>query len=243
MTEAEQVMKRCQIGTRNYEEANNLHADCYRVIGKLLAEHAMREVQRLGQEIEQAPVWIDAGNLKRLKKGDVLRVFRKGQEYYSAFRFDGLLQECDYTYDGDAPFVWLEVGMATLDKIVYTKKDFTTGAVYADRGDRVELFQPALEEALAQPEQEPVSDDIASILACRNMLDAQPVPPRTWVGSGDLEDSNAYLTTPQRKPLTNGEIYTAYITATNQTLRATDERLAFAFARAIEAAHGIKENT
>ena len=47
----------------------------------------------------------------------------------------------------------------------------------------------------------------------------------------------------QRKPLTNGEIYTAYITATNQTLRATDERLALAFARAIEAAHGIKENT
>lgn len=44
----------------------------------------------------------------------------------------------------------------------------------------------------------------------------------------------------QRKPLTNGEIYTAYITATNQTLRAQDERLALAFARAIEAAHGIK---
>ena len=52
-----------------------------------------------------------------------------------------------------------------------------------------------------------------------------------------------YTAPPQRKPLTNGEIYTAYITATNQTLRATDERLAFAFARAIEAAHGIKENT
>lgn len=43
----------------------------------------------------------------------------------------------------------------------------------------------------------------------------------------------------QRKPLSNGEIYTAYITATNQTLRPQDERLAFAFARAIEAAHGI----
>ena len=39
----------------------------------------------------------------------------------------------------------------------------------------------------------------------------------------------------QRKPLTNGEIYTAYITATNQTLRPQDERLALAFARAIEA--------
>jgi hypothetical protein len=55
----------------------------------------------------------------------------------------------------------------------------------------------------------------------------------------------AHNTTPpaQRKPLSNGEIYTAYITATNQTLRPQDERLALAFARAIEAAHGIKENT
>jgi hypothetical protein len=34
----------------------------------------------------------------------------------------------------------------------------------------------AIKEALAQT-QEP--DDIASILACRDMLDAQPVPPRT----------------------------------------------------------------
>jgi hypothetical protein len=46
---------------------------------------------------------------------------------------------------------------------------------------------------------------------------------------------------PKQEPLTNGEIYTAYITATDQTLRPQDERLAFAFARAIEAAHGIKE--
>ena len=37
MTEAEQIMKRCQAGTRNYEEANNLHAACYGIIGKLLA--------------------------------------------------------------------------------------------------------------------------------------------------------------------------------------------------------------
>jgi hypothetical protein len=38
-----------------------------------------------------------------------------------------------------------------------------------------------LEERLAQPApvQEPVADDIASIIACRDMLDAQPVPPRT----------------------------------------------------------------
>jgi hypothetical protein len=38
MDEAEQIMKRCQAGTRNYEEANNLHAACYAVIGKLLAQ-------------------------------------------------------------------------------------------------------------------------------------------------------------------------------------------------------------
>jgi hypothetical protein len=37
----------------------------------------------------------------------------------------------------------------------------------------------ALKERLAQPEQEPAGDDIASILACRDMLDAQPVPPRS----------------------------------------------------------------
>lgn len=46
----------------------------------------------------------------------------------------------------------------------------------------------------------------------------------------------------ERVPMTNGEIYTAYITATNQTLRAQDERLALGFARAIEAFHGIGVN-
>ena len=38
--------------------------------------------------------------------------------------------------------------------------------------------------------QEIEPDDIASILACRNMLDAQPVPPRTWVG---LTDEDLYV--------------------------------------------------
>jgi hypothetical protein len=38
MNEAEQIMKRCQAGTRNYEEANNLHAACYGMIGKLLKQ-------------------------------------------------------------------------------------------------------------------------------------------------------------------------------------------------------------
>ena len=58
-----------------------------------------------------------------------------------------------------------------------------------------------LRNRLAQPKQEPVAADIASIIACRDMLDAQPVPPRilmmpqatppaaqrTWVGLTDEE--------------------------------------------------------
>jgi hypothetical protein len=39
--------------------------------------------------------------------------------------------------------------------------------------------------------QEPVSDDIASILACRDMLDAQPVQ-RTWVGLTNEERLKLY---------------------------------------------------
>ena len=37
-------------------------------------------------------------------------------------------------------------------------------------------------------------------------------------------------------PLSDGQIYTAYIEASNQTLRPQDERIAIAFARAIERA-------
>ena len=56
----------------------------------------------------------------------------------------------------------------------------------------------AIKEALAEHAmketqrlgQEIEPDDIASILACRDMLDAQPVPPRTWVG---LTDEDMYV--------------------------------------------------
>jgi len=49
-------------------------------------------------------------------------------------------------------------------------------------------------------------------------------------------------TTPQqRKPLTDEAIATVYWGATGQSLRPQDNVLAHKFARAIEAAHGIKE--
>ena len=95
-------------------------------------------------------------------------------------------------------------------------------------------------QALAQPEQEPVAW-VAEAVCDGQYIDGRPR--KIWWECNKGVGTAFYTRPPQRKPLTNGEIYTAYITATNQTLRATDERLAFAFARAIEAAHGIKENT
>jgi len=57
MIEAEQIMKRCQAGTRNYEEANNLHAACYGMIGKLLAQRTWVDLtqQELDELDEQSP--------------------------------------------------------------------------------------------------------------------------------------------------------------------------------------------
>ena len=59
---------------------------------------------------------------------------------------------------------------------------------FAKRVEEKALADHAMQEVqrLGQ-EIEPVADDIASILACRDMLDAQPVPPRTWVGLTDEE--------------------------------------------------------
>jgi hypothetical protein len=55
--EAEQIMKRCQRGTRNYEEANNLHAACYGTIGKLLAQTEQDHIPDARKMVtEQEPV-------------------------------------------------------------------------------------------------------------------------------------------------------------------------------------------
>jgi hypothetical protein len=87
----------------------------------------------------------------------------------------------------------------------------------------------ALKAALELPEQEPVAcphrDEPRGCYRVRCQLGRKCVEP-------------LYTRPPRREwqELSNGEIYTAYITATNQTLRPQDERLALAFARAIEAA-------
>jgi hypothetical protein len=97
-----------------------------------------------------------------------------------------------------------------------------------------------LRTRLAQPEQEPVNADIASIIACRDMLDAQPVPPRTLM--------QPYTTPPaqpaaQRKPLTDEWIHRTTVLMGFNPEWTTEIGIAHAIVRAVEAAHGIKEKT
>jgi hypothetical protein len=83
----------------------------------------------------------------------------------------------------------------------------------------------ALEEVLAQPEQEPVAwMDADGNVSDNNDHKCFPIPLYT-------------ITPPQRKPLTDEQIQQIVLTAHG------NQDWTLVFARAIEAAHGIKENT
>ena len=201
LLEAIEALHYCEALNRDVDERK---MQAITVIRKLWTEHAMRETQRLGQEIEQEPVahWSDCAVHSE-------PAYPKGE-----CDCGGIVAVADYT--------------ALADKYVALSDKYV-----------------ALKEQ--HKEQEPV----AWMWRCKPYCDWPnwEVSLKRPADSGcygdkrteGYEDVPLYTTPPQRKPLTNGEIYTAYITATNQTLRATDERLAFAFARAIEAAHDIKE--
>ena len=108
--------------------------------------------------------------------------------------------------------------------------------------------------------QEIEPDDIVSILACRDMLDAQPVPQRTeqepvaWLSTDSIGErylcsdkpldndpvQPLYTTPPQRKPLTDEQIFALENSIPDEVV--SDRDWCIHFARAIEAAHGIKEN-
>ena len=127
-----------------------------------------------------------------------------------------------------------------------TDTEQTFGAL--DYGDNAIT---ALEEVLADHAmrevqrlgQEIEPDDIASILACRDVFDAQPVPPRTWVGSGDLEDSNAYLTPPQRTHALMQNIRNYLVAAADGSMsRNNSEQLASELLQEIDA-RGLKEKS
>ena len=109
---------------------HHLEAFAKLVAEKALAEHAIREVQRLGQEIEQVPY-------------GYVSTHTNGQMHFNK-TFNGVYRD-------------------TATEVV---------AVYTESTQRTE--------------QEPVADYIAA----RDMLDAKPVPPRTWVG---LTDEDMYV--------------------------------------------------
>ena len=99
-------------------------------------------------------------------------------------------------------------------------------------------------EALAQPEQEPLEywnavegwvkiDEVRQHFETVNCGTIYKT-----AGEGRVP---LYTTPPKRKPLTDQRINEVYQEATCQSLRPQDYKLVREFARAIEAAHGIKE--
>lgn len=106
------------------------------------------------------------------------------------------------------------------------------------RFDRNNKTITAIKEALAQPEQEPV--------ACQHKR--YSVDAHEQIGNcldcgaeGRMRFIVGNPTPPKRKPLTVGEIVNVYNEALSQSLREQDKSMVTSFARAIEAAHGIKE--
>ena len=89
---------------------------------------------------------------------------------------------------------------------------------------------PAIKEALAQPEQEPVKFEA--------VWDSGPTN-KDYEDAMRLKRLQQLTTPPQRKPLTDEEIKLQW----SEFWETECHPWAIEFARAIEAAHGIKENT
>jgi hypothetical protein len=90
-------------------------------------------------------------------------------------------------------------------------------------------------KAPAQTEQKPAV--FYRCMNCKHAYEDKPVTSCDCMAISYFERIEYYTSPPKREwvELTNAEKYTAYITATNQTLRSQDERLALAFANTIEA--------
>ena len=122
-------------------------------IKEALAEYAMQ--QRLGRELLQEP----------------LELCQYGQEPASCTSNP---MDCQCAIDAALAQTQEPVACAECERLKDALKRANGLAEHFERawylrGDEIERLK-------AQP-QEP--DDIASIIACRDMLDAQPVPPRT----------------------------------------------------------------
>jgi hypothetical protein len=161
-------------------------------------ENPMREVQRLGQEIEQEPVahWSDCA------------VHSEPAYPKSECDCGGIVAVADYTALSDKyvalsdKYVALKAQHKEQEPVAWLLTDKNINSLQVDSIQRLinrlnhahhtdlcvringqdEWFQADWLKHMVRvtppqrTEQEP--DDIASIIACRNMLDAQPVPPK-----------------------------------------------------------------
>jgi len=181
-----------------------------------LAEHAMRETQRLGQEIEQAPV-----------------------AKYSDIVSDGGLdprnttppqrtEQCNYP-DCKCP----------------TENPCLKGLVQPEQEPKIGCVNHDCDQCKAQPEQ------VIQSYSGKHNLEQEPV---AWMDKyGEIykdvpevlsTDKPLYTSPPQRQPLTKEEMFEAIRPLYSSEMSA---RIAVDYSedeyRAIEAAHGIKENT
>jgi hypothetical protein len=100
----------------------------------------------------------------------------------------------------------------------------------------------ALPQGLGKPHWPVIFNEVI-----KHYIDSRPAPPRPVYGAVGTKDTEVAAAMAQwdaqyaqpAKPLTDEEISTIYGEAKNQTLRSQDQRLALAFARAIEKAHKI----
>ncbi|CAB4146783.1 hypothetical protein UFOVP499_32 [uncultured Caudovirales phage] len=120
-------------------------------------------------------------------------------------------------------------GMSVAPEMIDSKEAFHARQAWRFIGIAARALDP-IKEALAQPEQEPVAyirvSKTGHVMACAKTGDFYSLPHKTLL----------YTTPPQRKPLTETEIRTIRC-----DMAGTLDVQYVAFARAIEAAHGIKE--
>ena len=130
----------------------------------------------------------------------------------------------------------------------YLCREMPAGTVIGDPKWWVPKIANAIKEALAQPEQEPVAWKLVPIDPTDEMLKAmdecstEGYDERLYAGhaaSVYMAAVDVAPTPPQRKPLTDGEIWDLHI----KMSAAIDCKLSdlIELTRAVEAAHGIKE--
>ena len=200
------------IYTETTADEDELIDQAITAIKEALGEHAMRETQRLGQEIEQEPVAKYCCRLCFNKSGSLLL---------------------------DRMILCSECGNKRCPKATNHELQCTNSNAPNQAG--------SIYNTPPQPEQEPVAwkwrvKDFCdwpkwSVSLKRPADSGHAQYPRTE----GYEDIPLYPHPPQRKPLTDEEIFACENSIPDEVV--SDRNWCIYFARAIEAAHGIKENT